>query len=79
MNSDYVSTNHHFCLCGTGVPYSDASMRAQPYLDSSGNILNEAAYRDKRSVAKLGHHVLKNATWVLPHFNCLVQVRYNTM
>lgn len=59
------------------MPYSDASMRAQPYLDSQGNILNEAAY--KRAVGKLGHHVIKNATWVLPHFNCLVQVRYQTM
>jgi hypothetical protein len=52
-------------------------MRAQPYLDSQGNILNEAAY--KRAVGKLGHHVIKNATWVLPHFNCLVQVSDQNM
>ena len=66
-----IVIDDHLCV-RAGVSFHDPSVRSAPFLDANGRILNDAAY--KRAVGRLGHHVLTNATWVLPHFNCLVQV-----
>ena len=52
----------------------DTNMRPTPFVDAEGKILNMAAY--KRAVQRIGFHVVNNATWMMPHFNCIIQVEF---
>lgn len=57
-----------------GISHLDSTARPRSFLDANGNITNDAAYL--RAAQNLHFHLISNATFVMPHFNCLIQVKF---